>query len=43
MVLPFEPMTMTFKDVHYFVEIPKVGFGCASVWHSDTGLTHEIY
>eukprot|EP00891_Asterochloris_glomerata_P009650 jgi/Astpho2/9650/Aster-03918 len=23
MVLPFEPMTMTFKDVHYYVEIPK--------------------
>ena len=24
MVLPFEPMTMTFKDLHYWVEIPKV-------------------
>ena len=24
MVLPFEPMTMTFKDLHYFVPIPKV-------------------
>ena len=25
MVLPFDPMTLTFKDLHYFVEIPKVG------------------
>ena len=25
MVLPFEPMTMTFKDLHYFVPISKVG------------------
>ncbi len=24
MVLPFEPMTMTFKDLHYWVQIPKV-------------------
>ena len=24
MVLPFDPMTMTFKDLHYFVPIPKV-------------------
>ncbi|DBA84895.1 TPA: transcription factor [Trebouxia sp. C0004] len=23
MVLPFEPMTMTFKDLHYWVQIPK--------------------
>ena len=23
MVLPFEPMTMTFKDLHYWVTIPK--------------------
>eukprot|EP00891_Asterochloris_glomerata_P005171 jgi/Astpho2/5171/Aster-04755 len=23
MVLPFDPMTLTFKDLHYFVEIPK--------------------
>ncbi|KAL0019149.1 hypothetical protein WJX77_007973 [Trebouxia sp. C0004] len=23
MVLPFDPMTMTFKDLHYFVPIPK--------------------
>ena len=44
MVLPFEPMTMTFKDVHYYVEIPKVGtamflFGTqAQVWHMM--LTH---
>ena len=27
MVLPFDPMTLTFKDLHYFVEIPKVGQG----------------
>ncbi|KAL3160198.1 hypothetical protein ABBQ32_010959 [Trebouxia sp. C0010 RCD-2024] len=25
MVLPFEPMTMTFKDLHYWVQIPKEG------------------
>ena len=25
MVLPFDPMTLTFSDLHYFVEIPKVG------------------
>jgi len=24
MVLPFDPMTMTFKDLHYFVPIAKV-------------------
>ena len=24
MVLPFEPMIMTFKDVHYFVDLPSV-------------------
>ena len=24
MVLPFDPMTMTFKDLHYYVPIPKV-------------------
>lgn len=24
MVLPFDPMTMTFRDLHYFVPIPKV-------------------
>lgn len=24
MVLPFDPMTMTFKDLHYSVPIPKV-------------------
>ena len=24
MVLHFEPMTMTFKDLHYWVQIPKV-------------------
>lgn len=24
MVLPFEAMTMTFKDLHYWVQIPKV-------------------
>ena len=24
MVLPFEPMTMTFKDLHYYVPISKV-------------------
>ncbi|DBB02982.1 TPA: hypothetical protein ACH3X1_013571 [Trebouxia sp. C0004] len=31
MVLPFDPMTMTFKDLHYFVPIPKVNMqlsGC---------------
>ena len=24
MVLPFDPMTMTFRDLHYYVPIPKV-------------------
>lgn len=24
MVLPFDPMTMTFKDLHYYVPIPQV-------------------
>jgi len=24
MVLPFEPMTMTFSDVHYYVPLPQV-------------------
>ena len=24
MVLPFDPMRMTFKDLHYFVHVPKV-------------------
>ena len=33
MVLPFEPMTMTFKDVHYYVEIPKVGTSLALLNH----------
>ena len=23
-VLPFDPMTMTFKDIHYFVPLPTV-------------------
>ena len=41
MVLPFEPMTMTFKDVHYYVEIPKVGFCCKAVWQAGTGLAHQ--
>ena len=51
MVLPFEPMTMTFKDVHYYVEIPKVGiavFLCvtqAQVWHmkATCGTTSSIW
>lgn len=25
MILPFQPLTMTFHDVNYFVDIPKVG------------------
>ena len=25
MVLPFEPMTMTFKDLHYWVSVPREG------------------
>ena len=28
MVLPFEPMIMTFKDVHYYVPLPPVSFYC---------------
>ena len=28
MVLPFDPMTMTFKDLHYYVPIPKVLVAC---------------
>ena len=34
MVLPFDPMTMTFKDLHYFVPIPKVNMqlsGCCKI------------
>lgn len=34
MVLPFEPMTMTFKDLHYWVEIPKVTTALGLAWHS---------
>ena len=34
MVLPFEPMTMTFKDLHYWVQIPKVTFPLQSLIHN---------
>ena len=25
MVLPFSPVTLTFRDVHYYVDLPRVG------------------
>jgi len=25
MILPFQPLTMTFHNVNYFVDMPKVG------------------
>ena len=25
MVLPFEPLTMSFDNMHYFVDVPAVG------------------
>ena len=43
MVLPFEPMTMTFRDVHYYVPLPPVSFYCDRLMklagiHSDVKL-----
>lgn len=36
MVLPFTPLTMTFNDVHYFVDCPAVSAACKapSQWQS---------
>lgn len=34
MVLPFNPLTMTFNDVHYFVDCPPV---------SDALPAHQMY
>ena len=28
MILPFQPLTMTFHNVNYFVDMPKVCFPC---------------
>lgn len=33
MVLPFTPLTMTFHDVHYFVDCPPVCTWCPLFWN----------
>ena len=38
MVLPFVPLTMTFTDVHYYVDVPAVSFWTALYSQSDCVL-----
>lgn len=37
MILPFQPLTMTFHDVNYFVDMPKVRI-LDFILHFTTGL-----
>lgn len=52
MVLPFDPLTMTFRDLHYYVPIPKVCtrpshtppplFSSAPLAHVNSRLTPHV-
>lgn len=35
MVLPFIPLALTFRDMHYYVALPKVDYTCicSVVWN----------
>lgn len=42
MVLPFEPVIMTFKDVHYYVPLPPVSFSWNRAWKLARAAQHDV-
>ena len=43
MILPFQPLTMTFRNVNYFVDMPKVCLSIGFDFLYFYLLAHQIY